>query len=114
VSKSEQPIDPSLVPLIRAEEIRLGDELEQVKADAQARIVEARRQAAKRVETARQHIPEVIEKTHTQEIQDLDTRTQTQTAQAQAAVEALEQQARGNITAAVEKIVTLVLPEDTA
>jgi vacuolar-type H+-ATPase subunit H len=107
-------MDPSLVPLIRAEETRLAEELERARTDAQARIVEARRRAATRVETARQQIPEVIEKTHTQEIQDLDTRTETQTAQARAAVAAMEQQARDNMAAALEKIVALVLPEDTA
>lgn len=114
MSKPEQPMDPSLVPLIRAEESRLAEELEQSKAEAQARITEAQRQAKRRIETARQQIPEVIEKTHTRETQDLNTRTQTQTAQAQAEVKALEQQARGQMDAAVAEILAQVLPEDAA
>lgn len=114
MSKPKQPTDPSLVPLIRAEESRLAEALAQAKVDAQARITEARRQAKRRIETARQQIPEVIEKTHTQETQDLNTRTQTQTAQAQAAVAALEQQARGQMNAAVAEILAYVLPEGTA
>lgn len=114
MSKPEQPTDPSLVPLIRAEESRLAEELEQAKGEAQTRIAEARRQARKRIETAQQQIPEVIEKTHTEEIQDLDARTQTQTAEAQAAVEALEKRARGRMDAAVAEILARVLPEDAA
>jgi hypothetical protein len=114
VSKPEQPTDPSLVPLIRAEEARLAEALEQTQTEAQSRITEARRTARARVEAARQQIPEVIEKTHTEEIQDLDARTQEQTAQAAEAVADLERRARDRLGSAVDRIVSLVLPEDTA
>ena len=114
MSKSEQPTDASLVPLIRAEEARLAETLEQTKNQALESIAEARRQADARIEAMRQRMPAVIAETRAKEIQNLDTLIKEHEAQGQVSITALERQARANMPATIDKILSLVLPEGTA
>jgi hypothetical protein len=114
VGRLEEPTDPSLVPLVRAEESRLASALEETKAQAKTSIAEAQDQAEQRIEAARQRIPQVIEKTRVQEIQNLEAFTKTHEERGRVKVKDMERRANANLPAAVERILSLVLPEDRA
>ena len=115
MTEKEQPTaETSLVPLIRAEETRLAEELAQTKSQVQTLITDAKRSAQQRIEKARLQIPEVIGQTRSREIQNLNAQTLDRENLAQQQVVILEEQARQNLPAAVQHILTLVLPEDMA
>ena len=104
----------SLIPTIKTEERRLDELLTEARARAQQTVAEARRQAAAKVESTRQSLPDLCRAERASRLPALKQKAAAAAAEEELRARTVEARARAAMNAAVDFIVSLVWPAPSA
>jgi vacuolar-type H+-ATPase subunit H len=100
----------SLIPTIKTEEKRLDDLLVETRAQSERIVREAQEQAAARVASARQSLPDLLRKERDARRAAMEKKAADAAAQEEAQARRAEERARAAMDAAVQLIVSRVWP----
>ena len=100
--------DDSLIPAISTEEARLQALLEEAKEEGAKLIEDAEREAAERIEKAKQELPAAMADRRKEALLRAEAQAEKERRGAGVEAQQLRERAQGNVSAAVDRIVSLV------
>ncbi len=113
-NKDEEQVQSSLIPGIRQQEGQLQDELRAVQQQASQLLEQARKEAKVRLEKSRNEFSASVERLRNEGLKAVQAELDAENAGAQVFVQQFEDHTSARIPEAVQKIMTMVLPEGTA
>ena len=108
VEHEDDEADDSLIPAISTEEARLEAMLEEAKEEGAKLIQDAERAAEERIETAKQELPGAMADRRKEALQMAEAQAEKERQEAGVEAQQLRARAQGNVSAAVDRIVSLV------
>ena len=111
---NEQKVQSSLIPGIREQEGHLQEELQVVKAKAAQLLEQARHESQVSLEKVRGDFAASVDRLRAEGLQELRVSLETKKADAQDSIQQFEERTSARLPAAVQQIMTLVLPEGKA
>lgn len=112
--KDEEKVQSSLIPGIRQQEGRLQEALQGAQQEAEALLDQARQQAKTSLDKVRGDFSVSVERLRAAGLEALQQELEAEKAGAQGAIQKFEAQTSARLPEAVQRIMTLVLPEGKA
>jgi len=100
-----------LIPTLKQEEESLQAMLEQARKEAERRVGEAGRNAEERVEAVRRELPQLMERQRGHALERIEAQADIERQSADKKARKLEENARGNMGAAVAYILSAIRPK---
>lgn len=100
--------DDSLIPAISAEETRLQALLEEAKEEGAKLIEDAERKAAERIEKTKRELPGAMADRREEALRRAEVQAEKERQETGVEAQQLRTRAQGNVSAAVDRIVSLV------
>ncbi len=113
-NKDEEMLESSLIPGIRQQEGQLQDELRLVQEEAQQLLDQAQQGAQESLESVGQGFSASVDRLRKAGLETLKTSLEAEDLDAQKSTEQYEASVSARVPAAVQQILTMVLPEGRA
>jgi len=113
-NKDEEKVQSSLIPGIRQQEGQLQDELHLVQEEAQQMLHRARQEAHTSLGKVRSDFAASVDRLRAAGLEAFEVSLEAENCEAQKSIQQFEERTSARLPAAVQQIISLVLPEGRA